>query len=106
MNTLQEIRKSEDRGNDFPDDGPIVLVNNKPTFNKKMNAFVLDFKGRVKEASVKNFQLIDRDHGSNSKILLQFGKVSKHKFNMDVRYPLTPMQAFLTCISTFDRPAG
>eukprot|EP00808_Paulinella_micropora_P006297 g15845.t1 len=83
---------------------PLILVNKEPIFNHQVNAFVLDFKGRVSEASVKNFQLVDRNNADL--VLLQFGRVGADKFNMDFRYPLSPMQAFLACVTTFDKPAN
>lgn len=36
-----------------------LFVNRKPTYNKKHNRFVLNFEGRVKLPSTKNFILED-----------------------------------------------
>lgn len=41
----------------------------------QLNAYCLNFKGRVTEASVKNFQLVTED--DPDKVALQFGKVRK-----------------------------
>lgn len=46
---------------------------------------MLNFNGRVDKASVKNFQLID-EYDDNH-IYMQFGRVGKENFNMDVAYP-------------------
>ena len=35
-----------------------VFVDNPPQWNPKTNTYVYDFKGRVTEPSIKNFQLI------------------------------------------------
>ena len=35
-------------------------------------------------------------------ILLQFGRVGKNVFTMDLRHPLSPLQAFGICLSSFD----
>ena len=52
----------------------VVMQNKPPKWNEALNAFCLNFRGRVTQASVKNFQLVtDAD---KDKILLQFGKVS------------------------------
>ena len=40
----------------------------------QLNAYCLNFNGRVTEASVKNFQLVTDDN--QGYVLLQFGKVS------------------------------
>jgi len=61
---------------------------------------MLNFKGRVTKASVKNFQLIDSANYDD--VLLQFGRVGDNKFNMDFTYPLTPLQAFGICLSSMD----
>lgn len=40
----------------------------------QLNAYCLNFNGRVTEASVKNFQLVSDDNQNH--VILQFGKVS------------------------------
>jgi len=66
----------------------------------------LDFEGRVREASVKNMQIIDR-HG---KCCLQFGRVSRvqthtslqtHVFVCDYAAPLNALRAFAFCLARF-----
>lgn len=85
------------------------LVNKKPKWDDAHGGHVLNFQGRVTESSVKNFQLCPADIPSNSSIsssdtgasttsllnddvVLQFGRVAKHKFTLDVRYPMSPVQ--------------
>jgi tubby-related protein 1 len=65
-----------------------------------VQAFVLNFNGRVDRASVKNFQLID-DH-DEAKVYLQFGRVGEKDFNLDFQWPLSPLQAFGIALSSFD----
>lgn len=55
--------------------------------------YTLDFFGRVKQASVKNFQLIKKGD-VHDKIYFQFGKVAKDIFAVDFTAPLTPLLAF------------
>jgi len=78
----------------------VVLRNKKPKWNPTMNAFCLNFHGRVTKASVKNFQLSDDVDGDS--VILQFGKTGKDDFTMDLTYPLSPLQAFAICLSSFD----
>jgi tubby-related protein 1 len=76
------------------------LINKPPKWNEQVGAYVLNFNGRVTMASVKNFQLCSpEDHET---VILQFGRVGKSLFTMDVRYPLTLLQAFSICLSSFD----
>jgi len=78
----------------------IYLMNKPPRWSESVGAYVLNFNGRVTMASVKNFQLVaDDDHET---VLLQFGRVGKNKFSMDFRWPLTPLQAFAICLTSFD----
>ena len=87
------------------------------TYLKKieLQAFVLNFNGRVEKPSVKNFQLIDEKNGNilqwtlwilipslDERIYLQFGRVTNDTFNMDLEWPLSPFQAFAICLSSFD----
>ena len=90
----------------------------------QLNAYCLNFNGRVTEASVKNFQLISEDN--REYVVLQFGKVrssqghdcgghqvndhchccdqqvGKDTFTMDFQWPMTAFQAFSICLSSFD----
>jgi tubby-related protein 1 len=36
------------------------------------------------------------------RVILQFGRIGKTSFTMDVAYPLTPLQAFQICLTSFD----
>ena len=51
-------------------------------------------------ASVKNFQLVEDQE--SDKVVLQFGRVGKDSFTMDVQYPLSIFQAYAICLSSFD----
>jgi tubby-related protein 1 len=77
-----------------------VLQNKTPKWNDQVNAYVLNFHGRVTMASVKNFQLIEAS--DPEAVLLQFGRVEQDKFTMDFMSPLTACQAFGLCLSSFD----
>jgi len=55
-----------------------VLKNKDPKWNDTMNAYVLNFRGRVNEPSIKNFQLVmDNDHEED--VCFQFGKDNDNK---------------------------
>jgi len=81
------------------DFGLLSLQNRPPWWNVELGAFVLNFGGRVSVASVKNFQLCDRQDQEH--IMLQFGRIQgRHSFTMDFQYPLTAVQAFAIAISS------
>jgi len=85
-------------------DGCILGVNKKPSYDPDRGCYSMNFEGRVKMASVKNFQLVpnDDDDGSNDHVMLQFGRWDKNNFNVDARWPLTPYQAFAICLTSLD----
>jgi hypothetical protein len=100
QNAAPEDADSE-RGNaaHVEDFGLHALQNRPPWWNIELGSFVLNFGGRVSVASVKNFQLCDRD--DQDKILLQFGRIQgRHSFTMDFQHPLSPVQAFSIAISS------
>jgi tubby and related proteins len=74
--------------------------NKPPKWNEQVGAYVLNFNKRVTQASVKNFQLTTSDDPDT--VFLQFGRVGKDVFNMDFRFPFSPLQAFAICLSSFD----
>ncbi|KAG2499031.1 hypothetical protein HYH03_003216 [Edaphochlamys debaryana] len=78
----------------------VVMGNKPPRWNDELNAYCLNFNGRVTEASVKNFQLVSDDNHNH--VILQFGKVGKDTFTMDYQWPISAFQAFSICMSSFD----
>ncbi|KAK9397459.1 tubby-related protein 3-like [Crotalus adamanteus] len=78
----------------------IKLQNKVPAWNEETQSYVLNFHGRVTQASVKNFQIISEDDPDY--IVLQFGRVASDVFTMDYRFPLCALQAFAICLSSFD----
>ncbi|CAH0369346.1 unnamed protein product [Pelagomonas calceolata] len=80
----------------------VVCMQRDPV--KRNGKYSLDFRGRGKVASVKNFQLqAAADPGRRSKkadIVLQFAKVSANRFHLDFAAPFTPTTAFALAVST------
>lgn len=78
----------------------LQLHNKQPVWSDETQAYVLNFHGRVTQASVKNFQLVhaaDEDY-----IVLQFGRISDDLFTLDYNFPLSALQAFCIALSSFD----
>merc|ERR1719352_2148813 len=87
------------RENPYP--GQADLYQNKaPKWNEQIGAFVLNFNKRVTAASVKNFQLVSAENPDV--VYLQFGRAGKESFTMDVRHPMSIVQAFGMVLSSFD----
>lgn len=81
-------------------DNIIELHNKTPVWNDDTQSYVLNFHGRVTQASVKNFQIV---HDSDSEyVVMQFGRVAEDVFTMDYRYPMCALQAFGIALSSFD----
>jgi hypothetical protein len=98
----EPVDVTSDEGGTYtpPDDfGLLALQNRPPWWNIELGSFVLNFGGRVSVASVKNFQLCDRN--DQDYIMLQFGRIQgRHSFTMDFQHPLTAVQAFAIAISS------
>ncbi|XP_071863332.1 tub domain-containing protein ktub isoform X1 [Bombus fervidus] len=81
-------------------DNLIELHNKTPVWNDDTQSYVLNFHGRVTQASVKNFQVV---HDSDvDYVVMQFGRVAEDVFTMDYRFPLCTLQAFAIALSSFD----
>ncbi|KAB7494212.1 Tubby-like protein [Armadillidium nasatum] len=78
----------------------IELQNKTPVWNEDTQSYVLNFHGRVTQASVKNFQIVHED--DTEYIIMQFGRVAEDVFTMDYRYPMSALQAFGIALSSFD----
>ncbi|KAG5267400.1 hypothetical protein AALO_G00221320 [Alosa alosa] len=81
-------------------DNLIELHNKAPVWNDDTQSYVLNFHGRVTQASVKNFQIVhdnDPDY-----IVMQFGRVAEDVFTLDFNYPMCALQAFAIGLSSFD----
>jgi hypothetical protein len=82
----------------YQNENNIHLINLKPFWNESKNSYCLNFYGRVKKASNKNFQIIEKDDEEN--ILLQHGKNKSNEFNIDFRDPFSTLIAFCTSITS------
>ncbi|XP_026827466.1 protein king tubby isoform X1 [Ooceraea biroi] len=81
-------------------DNLIELHNKTPVWNEETQSYVLNFHGRVTQASVKNFQVV---HDSDvDYVVMQFGRIAEDVFTMDYRFPLCTVQAFAIALSSFD----
>ncbi|MEQ2208529.1 hypothetical protein XENOCAPTIV_004982, partial [Xenoophorus captivus] len=85
----------------------IELHNKAPVWNDDTQSYVLNFHGRVTQASVKNFQIVhDNDRKyfylNSDYIVMQFGRVAEDIFTLDYNYPMCALQAFAIGLSSFD----
>ncbi|XP_030394265.1 tubby-related protein 3 isoform X2 [Gopherus evgoodei] len=78
----------------------IELHNKAPVWNDDTQSYVLNFHGRVTQASVKNFQIVHENDPDY--IVMQFGRVAEDVFTLDYNYPLCALQAFAIGLSSFD----
>jgi len=90
------------------EEGELITFQTKqPVWSEELQAWTLNFDGRVKMASKKNFllEVEDKFHlvnefGEDTE-QLRFGKVRKNVYSLDYKYPFSPIAALGTCISTF-----
>ena len=62
---------------------PVCLRNKAPHWNEALRCWCLNFRGRVKLASVKNSQLVKDNDDEEGRVVMQFGKVDKDAFILD-----------------------
>ncbi|KAG2489838.1 hypothetical protein HYH03_011641 [Edaphochlamys debaryana] len=80
----------------------VRLANKAPHWNDALMCWCLNFRGRVKMASVKNFQLMCSADGAG-RCVMQFGKVEDGVYILDYNpCVLTAAQAFAAALSTFE----
>ena len=109
QSTLSQLHGAGDYG----PDSCLLLQSRKPRWSEQLEAWTMDFKGRVKKASKKNFQLISAtdvesssldvtaDDDDDGKVLMLFGKVSRDRFSLDFAPPLSIVQALAIALTTF-----
>lgn len=86
----------------------LVFETKKPSWSETLGAWTLNFHGRVKMASKKNFLLVaeqgneQMEHEfTEDRVYLRFGKVSKTRFSLDYAAPLSPILALAIAASSF-----
>lgn len=75
----------------------------KPEWSAEMGGWTMDFNGRVSLSSKKNCVLIPVDELAfgHDTTILRFGKVAKHRFALDYRYPVSPIVALGVAATLF-----
>ena len=73
-----------------------------PEWNHAAESLVMQFAGRrVKVASSKNMLLHCKVGDEKPKQMLQFGKACSGKYHLDYKHPMSALQAFGICLTTF-----
>jgi len=89
----------------------VFVMHERTSKYDPLSSCLVDFKSRANIASTKNAQYIESspqdaaastDKEYEQSYILQIGKTTEDCFNVDVRYPLTLLQAFAICVSRFD----
>eukprot|EP00940_MAST-03C_sp_MAST-3C-sp2_P003268 g3268.t1 len=76
----------------------------KPIWSEGMEAWTMDFRGRVKIASKKNMQIVCDDIATDEfgpKVILLFGKRTKDVFSLDFGSPFSALTAFGSVLPSF-----
>ena len=81
----------------------LSLVSRLPTWSADLRCWILNFRGRVRAPSTKNFQLVSADDPAGP-VLLQFGKLEEDLFILDFNPTrISAAQAFAIGLTAFDR---
>ncbi|TYZ60958.1 hypothetical protein PybrP1_011238 [[Pythium] brassicae (nom. inval.)] len=86
----------------------LTFETKKPAWNDELGAWTLNFHGRVKLASKKNFLLVPEQGSAHmeaefpdERVFLRFGKVAKSRFSLDYQAPICPMLALAIVCTSF-----
>ena len=82
-----------------------ILCNDSPEWDYEYKTYKLNFNGRVKKSSKKNFILKFKNPEKENEIInneriLQCGKIDDYSFALDFIAPLSPFEAFSISISS------
>ncbi|CAM9626901.1 unnamed protein product [Chrysoparadoxa australica] len=105
---------------DASQDGMLVFETLPPVWNHALDSWVLNFNGRVKIPSKKNFlaakeeppgaqEMTSREgrwvppetKKEQREVFLRTGKMSKSTWSVDFQWPFSPITALATCCSSF-----
>lgn len=78
----------------------VALVNKSPVWDSVKNMYILDFRGRVTQASIRNFQAVRAENEDD--IVIQFGKVGDNSYTLDFAHPISAFQAFAIGLTAFE----
>lgn len=97
----------------LPNDS-IYIRTRFPDWYEQEKVYLLDFNGRVKKKSMRNFQLMVKfiylfwikcfkrgNDSTEKKIIFQFGKVDKKTYILDYKEPFCEAQAFAIGLITY-----
>lgn len=78
-------------------DGVLRLRTKEPVWDSDADGLALDFKGRCVLASTKNFQAVLAN--KPRRVVCQYGKIGPSSFGLDLRHPLSVIQAFAMAVA-------
>lgn len=96
----------EESLSEFAGSNVVRFRNKSPRWNERLKSYALNFGGRVKQASIKNFILVDDscslDEEEKVPSSMVFGKIDENSFALEFTHPLSLFQAFGIAMSEFD----
>ena len=100
------FRLAEEESLDSLQGNVLRLRNKQPRWNERLKSYALNFGGRVKQASIKNFILteekFDIEEEDKAPNAIVFGKIDENTFALEFGHPLSLFQAFGIAMSEFD----
>jgi len=79
----------------------LKFTNKIPVWDPRRQTFTINFYGRVRLPSSKNFQLVESE-GEDAPPVVQFGRWYDDVFHLDGMWPFSVVQMFALALSTFD----
>ena len=93
VNSMEKTRKT--KGSTY------TCRTRKPSWSDVTQSWTMDFRGRCKVASKKNFLIVSDDIMKSEQVMLLFGKVKKDLFSLDFRAPFSVAAALGSVLPSF-----
>ena len=103
LKNIQTYKYGSVNQNEDDEDEIATFEAQVPQWNQNLQRFTLDFNGRCFESSQNNFILIPAPEEAcnfGDAIGVRYGKVHGSKFNLDFRFPFSPVSALAIALSS------
>lgn len=102
VRVFPDARSGDGSPNKGANESRVKLSSRKPVWNPALDAWTMEFRGRVSLPSKKNCQLLlPGEEDADERVAFLFGKVGRDRFSLDIRAPLGPAQSFAIALTTF-----
>ena len=75
-------------------------MSKQPKWNEERKSYLLNFKGRAQQSSIKNFVITDINESEDNFFII-FAKAGPEVYNLDIECPFSIIQGISVAITSF-----